>query len=141
MRLLITFKTKEMFLYDDINPYFIHSFIWKSVRDTEFSALHDKRGFKFFTFSNIFPVSDFNENECKNLIISSPNSAFLKILKHEIETKGGFSLGIHEFVIENIKLFNVPLRKTWQTSTPMFDSMATGLVLEGSRCKDCLNCQ
>ena len=119
MRIIIKFKPKERFLYEDINPYFIHSFIWNSVRRTEFSALHDKSGFKFFSFSNIFPVSDFNEDECKSIIISSPNKPFLRVLKENIEKKSEFSLGKHKFMIEDIKLFNIELGKRWQTGTPI----------------------
>ncbi len=108
-----------MFLYRDINPYFVHSFIWNLTKNTEFSALHDKRGFKFFTFSNIFPVSDFKENEEKSFIISSPNKPFLRTLKDALNEKNEFMLGIHRFEIKDAKIFNIPLKKRWETGTPI----------------------
>lgn len=119
MRLMIKFRPMEMFIYNDINPYFIHSFIWNSLRGTEFSALHDKKGFKFFTFSNIFPISDFKENEEKNIIVSSPNKPFLRMLKEKLDEIDEFKLGIHHFNLIETKLFNVPLKKRWESGTPI----------------------
>jgi len=119
MRLLITFEPKEMFLFKEINPYFIHSFIWNTLKSTDFSALHDKKGFKFFTFSNIFPLTDFMPGENKNLIISSPNRPFLKVLKEKLDEINEFNLGIHIFEIKQTKLFNVSLKKKWETGSPI----------------------
>jgi len=84
MRILISMKTKENFVYNEINQYFIQSFIWNLLRDTGYSGMHDKPNFKFFSFSNIFPVSDFKENEEKQFIISSPDKQFIEILAEKL---------------------------------------------------------
>ncbi|MFN3527733.1 MAG: CRISPR-associated endoribonuclease Cas6 [Candidatus Altarchaeaceae archaeon] len=109
----------ENFAYSEINKYFIHSWIWNLLRDTEFSEMHDKNKFKFFTFSDIFPISDFSVKEKKKLIISSPNEKFIEKIYEKIRNLKTFKLGIHEFEIVNFKKFFMKLKDRWQTGTPI----------------------
>ncbi len=119
MRILISMKTRENFVYNEINQYFIQSFIWNLLRDTGYSGMHDKPNFKFFSFSNIFPVSDFKENEEKQFIISSPDKQFIEILAEKLGNIKQFRLGIHEFEMNNVKKFSATLSQNWQTATPI----------------------
>jgi CRISPR-associated endoribonuclease Cas6 len=48
--------------------------------------LHDKTGYKFFCFSNIFPIRDMNAGERSKLIIASSNEALIGSLAGALET-------------------------------------------------------
>lgn len=119
MRLLIQIKTKENFVYSEVNQSFIQSFIWNLLKDTEYSEMHDKPKFKFFSFSNIFPVSDFKEEEKKQFIISSPDKQLIEILAEKLENTKKFNLGTHEFNLTDSKKITVELKSRWQTGTPI----------------------
>jgi CRISPR-associated endoribonuclease Cas6 len=55
---------------------FIYGLLEKS---SQFSQLHDKKGYKFFCFSNIFSPSGSNDNtDIRYIIISSPNRDFVR---------------------------------------------------------------
>ncbi|MDG7036556.1 MAG: CRISPR-associated endoribonuclease Cas6 [Nitrososphaerota archaeon] len=43
--------------------------------------MHEKKGYKFFCFSNIFPYGDFQTGSEKNLLISSPDLEVLKSIE------------------------------------------------------------
>ncbi|CEG12248.1 CRISPR-associated endoribonuclease Cas6 2 [groundwater metagenome] len=119
MRLIIKLLPKEIFAYEEISKYFIHSFIWNLLKDTEFSKFHDTKKFKFFTFSNIFPVREFKFNEEKQIIISSPNDYFIDTIAEKLRNIRYLKLGIHEFELKEFKKFSMELKQRWETSTPI----------------------
>jgi len=119
MRLIIKILPKEIFAYEEINKYFIHSFIWNLLKDTEFSKFHDTNKFKFFTFSNIFPVSGFKFNEEKQFVVSSPNDYFIETVAKALRNTRYFKLGIHEFELKEFKKFSMGLKQRWETATPI----------------------
>lgn len=90
---MIKFEPKEDLSYNDIDKYTIQGFIYSLLKiDSSFNKLHDTLGFKFFNFSNIFPVSDFKKNSLKKLIISSPNDKLIKSLYYQLKNKTSFKL-------------------------------------------------
>lgn len=74
------------------------------LKDTEFRNYHDVIGFKFFNYSNIFPISDFKQDNLKTLIISSPSSAFIKILYYQLSNMDIFRLNKYYMEIIKVKL-------------------------------------
>lgn len=120
MRLLIKFKPKEDFEYSSINNYTIQGFIYSFLkRSPEFESYHDIKGFKYFCFSNIFPVSDFEKDETKNLIISSPAIRLLKTIEKEIKKKDSYYLGKIPIHLESVSLFKPKMGRQFITSTPV----------------------
>jgi len=119
MRLIIKFTPEENFAYDSINKYTIQGFIYSLLQNTAFSNYHDLKGFKYFNFSNIFPVSDFKQGETKNLIISSPKQGFIRAISETIKEKDYFYLGKSKMKIETIKIFKPRLTRRFITSTPI----------------------
>ncbi|PKP59454.1 MAG: CRISPR-associated endoribonuclease Cas6 [Candidatus Altiarchaeales archaeon HGW-Altiarchaeales-1] len=119
MRIIVKILPKEIFVYEEISKYFIHSFIWNLLKGTEFSKFHDTKKFKFFTFSNIFPVSEFKFNEEKQFIISSPNEYFIDTIAEKLQNTRYFKFGIHEFELKEFKKFPMELKQRWETSTPI----------------------
>ena len=60
--------------------YQLQSFIYSLLENSaQFSQLHDKKGYKFFCFSNIFSPSGSNDNtDIRYIIISSPSRDFVR---------------------------------------------------------------
>ncbi len=104
MRLIIEFNPLANINYYDIDKYKIQGFIYSLLKDTEFANYHDVKGFKFFNFSNIFPVSNFVYGDQKTLIISSPSSAFIKILYYQLSKMDVFRLDKYFMEIKKLKL-------------------------------------
>ncbi len=119
MRIMLKFTTKENFQYDSINKYTLQGFIYSLLKDTSFSEYHNLNGFKYFSFSNIFPVSDFKAGESKNIIISSPKINFIKIIEKTLQNKEHFYLGKYRMKINSIKVFKPKLSRRFITSTPI----------------------
>ncbi len=118
-RLKIIFTPKESFLYRETNPYFLHSFIWSRLKGTELEKLHDQSWFKFFTFSNIFPIRDFKESQEKWFFVSSPSKFFIETLKEKLEEKPEFRIGQHKCLVNKVKKFNLQISKVYESVTPI----------------------
>ncbi|WP_308574335.1 CRISPR-associated endoribonuclease Cas6 [uncultured Methanosphaera sp.] len=119
MRLIIEFKSLTDFNYYDVNKYNVQGFIYSLLKNTEFKDYHDMHGFKFFNFSNIFPVSNFKYDEHKKLIISSPSSAFIKLLYYKLSNMDVFRLNKYYFEIVQLKLFKSTCSNSLISGTPL----------------------
>lgn len=103
IRLMIKFEPKDNIDYYEIDRYTIQGFIYSLLKDNQsFDNLHDTTGFKFFNFSNIFPVSDFEKNSLKKLIISSPNEKLIKTFYNQLKSKNSFKL--KDYTMEILKI-------------------------------------
>ena len=120
MRLLISLAPEIDVSYDAIGKHTIQGFIYHNLRGTEYEPTHDKWGFKFFTFSDIFPPSKImRKNEAKNLIISSPNRDFIKVLYEQLKDKNTVKLGPYLFKIVKLKKFRLNLHNSMTTGSPI----------------------
>lgn len=116
MRLLIKLKsntrTKVIF------PYYIQvqGLIYGLLKNTKFEELHSKGSYKFFCFSNIFPEKSshsgfFEKNQIYNLIVSSPNKDFLKILAQKFIEREEVKISQNIFDLREVKFFNPSLKE------------------------------
>ena len=119
MRILLKFRSENDFGYDSINKHTIQGFIYSILNDTPFENCHDSKGFKYFTFSNIFPVSPFKRGEFKNIIISSPKQSFIRTVSKVLKRKDHFYLGKYRMKINQVKVFQPKLEGRLITSTPI----------------------
>lgn len=126
MRLLITLKSVDNIGYEINYHYYIQSFIYSLLERTAlFSQLHDKKGYKFFCFSNIFSPSRPNVNDARYLIISSPSQQFIihlcSMLVERKKNKDPITIGKKKLFIEDIRSFEMGLRTpfTLITGTPI----------------------
>lgn len=119
MRLIIKFKSLIEFSYDSVSSYDIQGFIYSLLENTQFNDYHDLRGFKFFNFSNIFPLTDFKPNDIKTIIISSPNNALIKLLSYELKNKEFFRLNNYIMKVVKIKTFHMKSGHNLITATPI----------------------
>lgn len=117
---MIKFEPKEFVKYSDIDKYSIQGFIYSVLRNNpSFKDLHNNLGFKFFNFSNIFPVSDFEKNSLKKLLVSSPNDDLIKSLFVSLKNKNSFTLKSHKMEILKVELLKNRGCSSFITSTPI----------------------
>ncbi len=69
MRILLNFNVEKDCVYDMLYYKKLQGFFYKLLKGSAYDELHDKRTYKYFCFSNIFPVKDFKENEVSTMII------------------------------------------------------------------------
>ncbi len=120
MRLMITFEPFDEAEYENIDKYSIQGFIYSLIENTElFSCLHKQKGFKFFNFSNIFPVSKFKRNNLKKLLISSPNKTFIKEIYNNLKNKTAFYLNKYKMELLKVKILKNKHCDNFQTATPI----------------------
>ena len=98
----------------------IQGFIYSILKeDSYFSNLHDTSGFKFFNFSNIFPVSDFEKNTLKKLIISSPNEDLIKCIYDNLKDKTTFKLKNHKMELLKVVILKNRKYSNFISATPI----------------------
>ncbi len=118
MRILITLIPNKNASYDAINKHHIQAFIYSLLKNSPFDVLHNLKGFKYFTYSDIMPVNNFEENKPKYMVLSSPSSAFIKYIMEKInETKKGKIKEIN-FEVSAKKIPSRYLSK-WITASPI----------------------
>jgi len=108
MRLLLKLKALGNFSYDTLYYSKLHGLIYNTIKP-HYPELHNKSGYKFFCFSNIFPIGDFKENDIRSLLISSPDKFFIKTLIENLPE--GINIGEMSFNIESRKLITPFLNK------------------------------
>ena len=123
MRLLVTLQATKDFTYDLKYFHKLQGTIYSLLKNTEYSILHDKKGYKFFCFSNIFPVPSncqIKGGREKNLVISSPDKLFIKMLCNKLDGKV-LHIGEMEFEVKKIKKLRVKLRRNCRliSATPI----------------------
>ncbi len=116
MRILIKLKPKieTKFFF----PYYfqIQGLIYNLIKNTKFKEIHNKKVYKFFCFSNIFPEkkshSDtFRKNQFYNLIVSSPNKNFLKVLTQNFIKREEIKIDKVIFTLKEVRFFNSNINK------------------------------
>lgn len=61
MRILLEMGSLRDAKYNLVHSYIIQGFIYNLLKDTEPAWIHSHKDFKFFNFSNIFPVEDYKK--------------------------------------------------------------------------------
>lgn len=106
---------KENFSYSEINKHSIQGFLYSYFKE-EYPSFHDIKGFKFFCYSDIFPTSDYQEGEKKNIIISSPDKSFIHFLNSRIKDEK--VIAGHKFDVKS-RIINVKFNNVWITGSPI----------------------
>ncbi len=107
MRLLLKLKAVNDFAYDYKYYHKLQGWLYSLLKNTFYKDLHDKKGEKYFCFSNIFPpprtqMDVIKENQIKNLLISSPNNNLIHVLWKKIKKTNFLNIGEMHFLLENI---------------------------------------
>ncbi len=72
----------------------LQGFIYNLLKGSIYDQLHDSKGSKFFSFSNIFPFNDIRQNDIRNLIIASPDEQFIRYLYDILQVRRAREISI-----------------------------------------------
>jgi CRISPR-associated endoribonuclease Cas6 len=119
MRLLVELEPLASVKYDVVNKHAVQGMIYNMLRGTQFDVLHLSQRFKYFTFSDIFPVSDFIPGTSKNLIISSPNRQLIETLYSALLECKTIKIKEAPFIIKHVKMFSLKYANRFICGSPI----------------------
>jgi len=119
MRLILRFTPTEYALFNKINKHSIQGLLYYSLSGTKYENLHSKKGYKFFTFSDIFPATDFSPEKDYSLIISSPRKGLINEWYNKFSKMKYIYLSDLSFKIKEIKKIQVGVEKSLITGSPI----------------------
>ena len=119
MRLLLKIFPQKYIPFAKINKHAIQGMLYSQLKGTKYENLHTKKGFKFFTFSDIFPSNDYYPRKEKSLLISSPDKGLINAWYHSFKKSRYIYLSNEPFLISNVKKFSIPLRPAFETGSPV----------------------
>lgn len=123
MRILLKLISSRDFSYDINYQNKAQGFIYNLIKWTDYDKIHDKSGYKFFCFSNFFPLGNCKYGDKKFFIISSPDKHFIKLLKNKLEDieKSEINIGEMSFFIDDINIIKTKIDENSKliSSTPI----------------------
>ncbi len=119
MRLMIKIASEGYVPFNKINKHTIQGMLYSFLKGTKYEELHRKRGFKFFSFSDIFPANDFYPGKKKTLIVSSPNYDLINTWYNQFKRNRYLYLSDEPFKIDEVKKFSLPLKNIFETGSPV----------------------
>ncbi len=116
LRLLIRLGVSKDQRYKYEYHYATQGFIYNLLKDTEFEYIHEKKYYKFFCFSNIFPIStEMKKGDTKYLLISSPNVKFIKEIASKLKdikhSSSIIEIADMKFIVTGYKVFSNRFRR------------------------------
>lgn len=124
MRVLIFLNAQASAGYDSCY-HKLQGFFYQLLKGTSYKDLHERRGYKYFCYSNIFPPGTIEEGDTRYLLFSSPdeklvNRVYEALREKERENKP-ITIGWMEFTIQKLSRLNPKLshRFTLHTGTPI----------------------
>ena len=116
MRILLKLESTKDQVYQLDYHYSLQGFIYNLLNDSSFEYLHNKRGYKFFCFSNIFPYSNMmKKGDIKYLLISSPSKEFIDHIAYrlkEYKNRHIISIGDMKFMLKNIEIIDCQIKRS-----------------------------
>ncbi|MEM3488309.1 MAG: CRISPR-associated endoribonuclease Cas6 [Nitrososphaerota archaeon] len=107
---MIRLRCIEDSKYEMLYHYHLQGFIYNLLEGSKYDYVHDKEGYKFFCFSNIFPARDLVKNDLRTLIISSPDSEFICHLNEMLSRQSNaITIGSMKFKIDYVDKLDVRL--------------------------------
>ncbi|MGC9443497.1 MAG: CRISPR-associated endoribonuclease Cas6 [Candidatus Methanospirareceae archaeon] len=85
MRLLVTFRAAKDQGYERMYHHKLQGFVYGLLRDAGWNMVHEKEGYKFFCFSNIFPIADMEKGDVVQLLLASPSAALLTAIERALQ--------------------------------------------------------
>lgn len=117
---MLKMKATKDFIYDQKYYHKASGFIYSLLKDSPLDTLHDSKSYKFFCFSNLFPLPKNETGKVNhsikggtevNWIISSPSTLFIRVLEQKLKERKEINIGEMSFSIEKIELFELRIPK------------------------------
>jgi CRISPR-associated endoribonuclease Cas6 len=125
MRLLVEFRALSDCVYDLSYHHKLQGFLYGLLKDSAFHDLHNRRGYKFFSFSNIFPSVDMQRGDVRRFLIASPDSGLIREFRNRLEDLcrkwGRINVGEMSFRVERVSVVKPRIGRTCilVTGTPV----------------------
>ena len=119
MRLVIELEPLSEIPYNYLNKHAIQGLIYYLLKDTSFDNLHSSSKFKYFTFSDIFPISDFKPGFKKTLLFSSPSNDLINELYNSILRYRTIKIKNLNFNVINVKKIKLNLTNRFISGSPI----------------------
>jgi len=121
MRIIVRLQSLADSAYDMKYYHKLQGFVYSLLKDGPYHVLHDKKGYRFLCFSNMFPPENIKKDDVRNLIVSSPDSVLIKLLKEKLLEKENACIGEMSFKIEEVSILEPKTQKNCKliTGTPI----------------------
>jgi len=107
VRVLLKLRSLKDAVYDLHYYHKLQGFVYDTIRP-RYQQLHELAGYKFFCFSNIFPIGDIREGDTRHLLVSSPDNVFIKAFVGGLD--GVVNIGDLSFSVKDVKTVNPQLK-------------------------------
>lgn len=125
MRLMLILRAEQD--QKDVSTEYnkMQGFVYSQLLEAGLGGIHDRDGYKVFSFSNIFPYGDAKEGDIRKMIIASPSKMVIERLKDVFSEKVGniFNIGDCLFSLQRIQSFGL------KVGTPLKVVCATPIML------------
>jgi len=118
MRLKMTFSPLNDFAYSTVNKHSIQGMIHETLGGTSYEDLHD-RPMKLFSFSDVFPITDYVHDQAKTLLLSSPDQHLVHTLADSLRKKGVLEINSHPVRVNEVTVFDLPYRGRMISGSPV----------------------
>jgi len=122
MRILLKLSAKTDQKDISLEYHKLQGFVYRLMMEGGFPSLHDKKGYKPFCFSNIFPYGDMKTGDTRSFLIATPSEAIangiiqqLPQLKDTTLHIGDCSFSLERWSTIAISLKETPVRLTCGT--------------------------
>jgi len=125
MRVLLTLKSLKDCAYDKAYYHKLRGFFYNLQQGSKYFNKHNNEGYKFYSFSNIFPAIDVHTGDKRSLIVSSPDNDFIHWLYRKIaaikESQTPLNIGEAQFEIQKLNFLSPEIRTKAKliTGTPI----------------------
>ena len=123
MRVLVRLKALRSCAYDLRYHHKLQGFIYGTLKGSEYEELHNRKGCKFFSFSNIYPARDVAEGEERSFMVASPDEHFIRNLLTGLWKIGDGAMNVGEmsYKITDAKILNPQIDRNTvlDTATPV----------------------
>lgn len=124
MRLILNLKSAVDQSYSSMDYNKTRGFINKLFLESGMIGIHDKEGYKPYSFSNIFPYGDMQKGDIKKIILASPSDMIINKISDYLSDKNGekVNIGNNSYLLEKsqtIQKFNLNTPLTLRCSTPI----------------------
>ncbi len=109
--MLISLQSDEMVDESAFSKYSLQSAIYYILRDEGMGDYHNRKGFKFFSFSDFFPSGSLEKGKKVNFMFSSPNPEIVLHLKRGLQRTGVMYLNSSVLKVAGMELFAISSRQ------------------------------
>jgi CRISPR-associated endoribonuclease Cas6 len=104
----------------------LQGFVYTLINSCGFPLIHDKKGYKPFCFSNIFPYGDMSAGDLRTFIIASPSASIVQGLAKYLSASGNTPIHIGDC---SFSLNSVDVRATALRSLSVRLTCGTPIIL------------